>query len=508
MDITPITTLLQGLTCGSTLTPSDEDLAQRIFNKFKDRYLELIKDPNIGRPSANVDETIKVFERDLGGDLTYYYEVLPRHILEKMGFRVSLLMQDFLVTNKVNWAVLLEEHMLAVLTYHLARNQIDLSGTKESFEKSGERTFHNFSFLSDDQRVRAARAELKLVPVALSQKTTVVAASRCGTAWAKKLHGEFDQSVKKLNETRLPDYEAITTIGEEQGKLATAFARVAKLGNSHYFFQAMISNGSVVAHFFETFSMAVQGLHPEAKAFLEVIRSLKVSTLDEVKAHNIHAKIWVTVADYLQIAEKELLSKSKEDFFDARIWELIQDIKRKESIPVSICVAKKVLIQAGLQFIHRQSIHQDIDSLVQFWLTYENVHEGNGVWVHNRDTKRVRLVWDSYASNYLFLEKSFARETLQRARIPLLQIGLNNVDTKGIVSKKGRELGVLLCNSTKGHAALLHRAGEKAITEEIIREMIANALQQSSAMLGAIDWNKKKVQAFFRAAQFAFMEKV
>jgi len=119
--------------------------------------------------------------------LTYYYEVLPRHILEKMGFRVSLLMQDFLVSNKVNWAVLLEEHMLALLTYHLAWNQIDLSGTKERLEKvagfllqvslaqlillqSGERTFHNCSFLSDDQRVRAARAELKLVPVALSQK--------------------------------------------------------------------------------------------------------------------------------------------------------------------------------------------------------------------------------------------------------------------------------------------------------------------------------------------------
>jgi hypothetical protein len=117
-------------------------------------------------------------------------------------------------------------------------------------------------------------------------------------------------------------------------------------------------------------------------------------------------------------------------------------------------------------------------------------------------------VWDSHASNYLFLEKLFARETLQRARIPLLQIGLNNVDTEGIASKKGRELSVLLRNSTKGNAALLHRAGEKAITEEIIREMIANALQQSSDMLGAIDWNKEKVQAFFRAAQFAFMEKV
>ncbi|PMD32297.1 hypothetical protein L207DRAFT_590591 [Hyaloscypha variabilis F] len=293
----------------STLTPLEEDLAQRIFNKFKDRYLELTKDSNIGRPSANVDEIIKVFERDLGGDLTYSYEVLPRHILEKMGFRVSLLMQDFLVSNKVNWAVLLEEHMLAVLTYHLAWNQIDLSGTKERLEKSGERTFHNCSFLSDDQRVRAARAELKLVPVALSQK-------------------------------------------------------------------------------------------PQ-----------------------------------------------------------------------------------GLQFIHRQSIDQDIDSLVQFWLTYEKVHEGNGVWVHNRDTKRVGLVWDSHASNYLFLEKLFARETLQRARIPLLQIGLNNVDTEGIASKKGRELSVLLRNSTKGNAALLHRAGEKAITEEIIREMIANALQQSSDML-------------------------
>ncbi|KAE9372904.1 hypothetical protein N431DRAFT_280590, partial [Stipitochalara longipes BDJ] len=252
------------------LNHSEEDLAQRIFSKFKHRYLELTKVPNI-------DEIIKALERGLGGGLDYYYKVLPRYILEKLGFRVSALMQNFLsiyagcphVSSRPKSDRLVRcRRKPRKGSAILALSSVDLADQSQN----GEREFNKFSFLPDDQRIRAARAELKFFPMVLSQSNTVVTASRSAMDWAKELHDELGQSVKMLNETRLQDYEAITTIEEEQGKLARAFARVAKLGNSHYFFQDIVFNGSVVAHFFETSSTAIQDLHPEAKAFVELIK--------------------------------------------------------------------------------------------------------------------------------------------------------------------------------------------------------------------------------------------
>ncbi|KAE9372905.1 hypothetical protein N431DRAFT_246263 [Stipitochalara longipes BDJ] len=138
------------------------------------------------------------------------------------------------------------------------------------------------------------------------------------------------------------------------------------------------------------------------------------------------------------------------------IWQLIQDIKRKESVAVRICVTKKVFAQAGFQFINQQNVDQDIDSLVQFWSTYEREYEGNGVWVQDKDAGEVELVslnsqkafyrhlltmatskvWDSYVSNHLLLENLITRDTLEKAGVPPVQIGLNSNNTGGIVAKK------------------------------------------------------------------------
>jgi len=98
-------------------------------------------------------------------------------------------------------------------------------------------------------------------------------------AWAKQLHDELADNIKKQTEMRLPNIEALATIKDEEEMLAKAFSRVAELGNSHHLFQDMIFKEPIVSHFFEISSFIVRGLHPEAKAFLEMTRGFSACQL-------------------------------------------------------------------------------------------------------------------------------------------------------------------------------------------------------------------------------------
>jgi len=98
-------------------------------------------------------------------------------------------------------------------------------------------------------------------------------------AWAKQLHNELDHNVKKLNETRLPETEALTTIKDEQEKLEKAFLRVARLGTSYYVFKDMVFKQSIVTLFFQTSSVALRGLQPEEQAILRMVKVYKVCQL-------------------------------------------------------------------------------------------------------------------------------------------------------------------------------------------------------------------------------------
>ena len=107
------------------------------------------------------------------------------------------------------------------------------------------------------------------------------------------------------------------------------------------------------------------------------------------------------------------------------------------------------------------------------------------------------------------LEKFIARDVLQKASIPRLAMGLNNIDTESIAGRKGRKWGATLHNSAKEHALQLHKAGEKDMTEQKYREKISSVLQNARKdMLGDISWGEEKVQAFFAAARGAFPDKV
>ena len=78
-------------------------------------------------------------------------------------------------------------------------------------------------------------------------------------------------------------------------------------------------------------------------------------------------------------------------------------------------------------------------------------------------------------------EQLIARDMLQRSNVPLMWIGLNNIDTEDIAARKGRQWGIMLHESAKKNAALLHKAGAEDMTELNYREMISIMLQKGQA---------------------------
>jgi len=119
---------------------------------------------------------------NFGEDLTYYYYAVPCNVWDELGLRVGNLLRSYLSVAGVRHEVV-KSFLAAFILYYestvsaRSSNSDDSSAVSGYFYSVDEYANHsqrrevivtNFCLLSDDQRLRAARAMIELFQVTLS----------------------------------------------------------------------------------------------------------------------------------------------------------------------------------------------------------------------------------------------------------------------------------------------------------------------------------------------------
>ena len=249
---------------------------------------------------------------NFGEDLTYYYYAVPCNVWDGLGLRVGNLLRSYLSVAGVRHEVV-KSFLAAFILYYestvssRSSNSDDSSAVSGYFYSVDEYANHsqrrevivtNFCLLSDDQRLRAARAMIELFQVTLSSDDDEDDVTMKALDWGRTINDGAEPALAKLNEVRqkvgdpgqfevgdeTADYvEATLTLDEVRLWWGVALTEAFKAGNSHHLIQDLGWKGFEAGAFFRTASSATRGFQPEALAFLDFV---------ENTTHPVRTSLW------------------------------------------------------------------------------------------------------------------------------------------------------------------------------------------------------------------------
>jgi hypothetical protein len=135
----------------------------------------------------------------------------------------------------------------------------------------------NFYVLPDDQRLRAARAEVELFQVLLTREDDEESVRIKAMEWTRKVSDDVENNLKKLNSTRrkvdeseehkvgdvTSEYlEAALTSGQLRAWWVRPLEQAMKEGNSHHLIRELGWKSCEAPAFLQTALSVLKGLQP------------------------------------------------------------------------------------------------------------------------------------------------------------------------------------------------------------------------------------------------------
>ncbi|KAN0111075.1 hypothetical protein V8E51_007462 [Hyaloscypha variabilis] len=503
--------LLQKLAAPSNaLSYSKEDLANRIFQRFREPLLRMVK---TGQPTiASAAKKILV---NFGEDLTYYYYAVPCNIWDELGLRVGHLLRSYLSVAGVRYEVM-KNFLAAFILYYESTVSARSSNSDDSSARR-EVIVTNFCVLSDDQRLRAARAMIELFQVTLSSDDDEDDVTMKALDWGRTINDGAEPALAKLNEVRqkvgepgqfevgeeTADYvEATLTLDEVRLWWGVALTEASKAGNSHHLIQDLGWKGFEADAFFRTASSAARGFQQEALAFLDFVENTmhpelcNLTPKDEATAQRFFRDYLERIMSALKAFER--LSAETGAFVHLQtlqpVWtKLLRDIGKDYNV--------------GLRFVRLLLVESRawaISASARMHFTQPLLHtcrdvRGYGIWTLNGEGTKIRMMYDLTISNYSFL----ANYTIYA--------GFYHNDTPVLAEKKGREWGSKIRDTARNHALRLQEK-YPSINVQIYRDkwadgfLAAETSGRRNKWIQDLRWSDASARAFSAAAQRAFLE--
>ncbi|PMD32298.1 hypothetical protein L207DRAFT_590592 [Hyaloscypha variabilis F] len=519
--------LLQKLAAPSNaLSYSKEDLANRIFQRFREPLLRMVK---TGLPTiASAQKHILV---NFGEDLTYYYYAVPCNVWDELGLRVGNLLRSYLSVAGVRHEVV-KSFLAAFILYYESTVSARSSNSDDSSARR-EVIVTNFCLLSDDQRLRAARAMIELFQVTLSSDDDEDDVTMKALDWGRTINDGAEPALAKLNEVRqkvgdpgqfevgdeTADYvEATLTLDEVRLWWAVALTEAFKAGNSHHLIQDLGWKGFEAGAFFRTASSATRGFQPEALAFLDFVENTthpKLCSLtpkDEATAQRFFRGYLERIMSALKAFER--LSAKTGSFVH-----LLQVLRTLQPVWTKLLRDIGKDYNVGLRFVRLLLVESRawaISASARMHFTQPLLHtcrdvRGYGIWTLNGEGTKIRMMYDRTISNYSFLANYTSIKMFQKVGIQRIYAGFYHNDTPVLAEKKGREWGSKIRDTARNHALRLQEK-YPSINVQIYRDkwadgfLAAETSGRRNKWIQDLRWSDANARAFFASAQRAFLE--